>query len=219
MRRDQSPEALAILRCAKSAKIWTHVDIDIASKKSGVDRVALIRKLQHWHDFKVIELKASDVVNRFKVLNRLPSSKKDVDLLAVFCHEILQKRESDEIARYQSVVAFATSKNCLASTLARHFGDTISGERCGNCSFCITGDAAVFNVPWKKPFNKQKLEAILKACPVRDDARLLARVAFGISSPRITALKISKLPVFGSVDDCSFEDLLRYFETCCEEYV
>ena len=40
--------------------------------------------------------------------------------------------------------------------------------------------------------------------PVRDDARLLARVAFGITSPRVTAMKLSKNPVFGSMATSDF---------------
>ena len=40
--------------------------------------------------------------------------------------------------------------------------------------------------------------------PDRNDPGLLARIAFGISSPRVTVLKLSKDLVFGSMDDHEF---------------
>ncbi|KAI4842706.1 ATP-dependent DNA helicase, partial [Aureobasidium sp. EXF-8846] len=58
------------------------------------------------------------------------------------------------------------------------------------------------------------VKRVLTACP-HDDPRLLARVAFGIKSPRITQLKLDKSPVFESLADHEFSTLLREFEAAC----
>ena len=39
----------------------------------------------------------------------------------------------------------------------------------------------------------------------RDSPRLLARFAFGFSSPRITAAKLKEHPLFGAFMGCDFE--------------
>ena len=51
---------------------------------------------------------------------------------------------------------------------------------------------------------------------VRDDPRFLAKLTFGIKSPRMTALKVFSLDVFESMNVCDFEELLRVFTEACE---
>jgi hypothetical protein len=46
--------------------------------------------------------------------------------------------------------------------------------------------------------------AVLRACSARDDPRFLARIAFGITNPRVTDMKLSKDPVFGSLNAHDF---------------
>lgn len=63
-----------------------------------------------------------------------------------------------------------------------------------------------------------KIKAILDACPERDDPRLLARMAFGITSPRLTAGKWSTYhPLFGSMVDYDFNALVQAFDVECEK--
>ena len=57
----------------------------------------------------------------------------------------------------------------------------------------------------KEAVDEAKVRAILKATGVRDDARFLARVAFGIGSPRVTAERLGKSEVFGCLAGCGFE--------------
>ena len=110
-----------------------------------------------------------------------------------------------------AVIDLITSKSCLARELARHFGDegSIPASGCENCSFCTTKSPVIFIGGKKKlkkaPINEGKIKAILSATKVRDDARFLARVAFGISSPRVGIERLGKHKVFGSMSECEFE--------------
>lgn len=62
------------------------------------------------------------------------------------------------------------------------------------------------------------VKAILDACAERDDPRLLARFAFGITSPRLTALKCSTShPLFGSMVNVDFRVLVQAFEDECKK--
>ncbi|KAN0083161.1 hypothetical protein V8E54_002249 [Elaphomyces granulatus] len=47
-------------------------------------------------------------------------------------------------------------------------------------------------------------DAVLTACSVRDDPRFLARIAFGIVSPRVMPMRLGRDPVFGSMNVCDF---------------
>lgn len=86
-------------------------------------------------------------------------------------------------------------------------------QGCGHCNFCLTNAKVEFlqgkDLERKGRIDEGRIKKILAATKVRDDARFLARVAFGISSPRVTVEKLGKLDVFGSMDDCDFEVCVR----------
>ena len=113
-----------------------------------------------------------------------------------------------------SVIALITSKSCLSRSLAAHFGDEDSIPAtpggCANCTFCITQTPVTFlvgnkNTLKKEKIDEKKIKAVLAATKVRDDARFLARVAFGITSPRVGTEKLGRSSVFGSCSGCDFE--------------
>lgn len=151
----------------------------------------------------------SNVVHRFRVLKTLPTTKEEINSIAESCYTLLKQRETEEIARFQSVVDFATTNSCLAARLATYFGDSIPNGVCNNCTFCITRKAVKFTQAQKRPVDLKKLHAIIKMCGDQDDPRFMARVAFGVSSPRISSLKLSRHHLFGSIGNCDFEDLLE----------
>lgn len=67
-----------------------------------------------------------------------------------------------------------------------------------------------------KAWDSKAFAKVLQACPDRDDPRYIARVAFGIGSPRVTAAKLSKHQVFGSMEEHDFMQILRAAEKVCK---
>lgn len=65
--------------------------------------------------------------------------------------------------------------------LATHFGDpdAVPNNRCEICSFCVDGKTPSFDPSFSGVPDPVKVKAILAACTMRDDPRLLARFAFG----------------------------------------
>ena len=57
----------------------------------------------------------------------------------------------------------------------------------------------------KELIHEGKIKAVLAATGVRDDARFLARVAFGIKNPRVATEDTRKSKVFRSMSSCDFE--------------
>lgn len=108
----------------------------------------------------------------------------------------------------------------LAQALASYFGDddAVPGGLCGMCTYCKTGEAVTFDPKATTSPDPNKIRVILNSCPERDDPRLLARMAFGISSPRLTIGKWSTShPYFGSMVDVDFNMLVAVFDEECKK--
>ena len=83
--------------------------------------------------------------------------------------------------------------------------------------FCLTGQTIAFDPKLDASFTDKQVRFVLAVCGVRDDPRMLARLAFGVTSPRITALGLSKHDIFGCCDTADFNQLLERFEAECKE--
>ena len=206
---DGSKVARAIKSCSKTAKKWTNIDVDIAARNGGFTRQEAVRKLQEWNDMGVIELQPSGVVHRFRILKELPREELARSSVCKSIYNRIEEREKEDMERIQGVIDFVTTGGCLSRELASHFGDesSVPEDGCGNCQYCVTGAAVQFSRGGNRKgrVDEAKVKAILSATPVRDDPRFLARVGFGISSPRVTMEKLGKHSVFGSLADCDFE--------------
>lgn len=215
--RDKSPEAQAICNSAKKAQKWYKVDPTNIASSTGLRRTDLVRKLQQLHDQGDIELKAGGVEPRYRVLKPLPKTDKDINDLVDKLYVDLEKKEQDALDRMREVVKLITGTKCFASALAAYFGMALPGgkESCGHCTLCVTGTPVILPPRPPEVVDVDKIKAVLKECKVRDDPRFLARVAFGIKSPRVTQLKLDKSPVFMSLADHSFEALMREFTRAC----
>ncbi|KAI0477910.1 P-loop containing nucleoside triphosphate hydrolase protein [Xylariaceae sp. FL0804] len=232
---DGSRESRAIVRHATAAKKWHSVDLSGAADAEGLLRPDLVRRLNELHDRGALKLKVGGVVNRYKVLKSpLPSSPGELDALAFQLHAEMRAREDDAMRRAEQVVGLLTADKCFARSLAEHFGMGLPSDpdpdpdlgrdgkrdrdRCGHCTHCLTGGKRVVLPPRPaRRADEAGIRAVLDACDVRDDPRFLARVAFGIVSPRVTRLKLARSPVFGSLQDHDFESLMAAFTKACEE--
>ncbi|KAI1187985.1 ATP-dependent DNA helicase recQ [Nemania serpens] len=216
---DKSTEAKAIDSHSKKARKWYNIDVHAAAKDTGILRADLIRKLNQFNDTDLIRLKATGVVNRYKVLKKLPGTPAAVEKITNKLHAEMETREKDAMGRFQAVCDLLTDKKCFARALTGYFGMDLPDGRakCGHCTFCLTGKPVVLPPKRNPPVDRAGIRRILDACDVRDDPRFLARVAFGIKSPRVTQLKLDKKDVFGSLEDHDFESLLKEFTKACEK--
>ena len=203
---DTSPAAQAIKLHSKAAKIWHHIDIGIASMQLGIPRPDILRKLNDWNEDGILELKLSGVLNVYKVSKSLPSTTVEIEELAQNIFSTMESREKEALARTDQMLRLITGSACFSRSLALHFGDDLpdSKTECGHCTWCLTNVPVVQQPKLPTPFNKNAFQAVLDTVPFRDDARFLARIAFGITSPRVAAEKYSRLPIFGSMADHTF---------------
>lgn len=208
---DTSKVTKALKQFSKTAKKWTNVDVDAAARNMGLDRMEAVRKLQDWNDRGAIELKAGGVIHRFRVLKDVSETEDYRKSVITIIHAAFKAREKEDMAKIKSVIDMTTASTCFSGGLARYFGDEASVPEagCGHCSYCLTKKPVDFSEAKKSGLRGKvdplKFQAILAATSIRDDPHFLARVAFGISSPRVTMEKLAKHAVFGSMDECDFE--------------
>jgi ATP-dependent DNA helicase RecQ len=108
------------------------------------------------------------------------------------------------------VIEFAEQPGCLVRHLLSYFGED-RGRDCGHCGRCL-GEAAV-----PTPLEK-KSEPVIdegKLCGLRREhpralssARQITRFLCGLSSPLLTQAKLTKDPLFGSLAEQAFADVL-----------
>ncbi|KAF2754477.1 ATP-dependent DNA helicase [Pseudovirgaria hyperparasitica] len=200
---DKSPAATALRKITKKAISNHNVDMESAYPKTGMPRAELISKLNAWNDENFIQLTAGGVVNVFRVSQpsewppNTNASQEIIDAL----YKDMEMREVQELKRMDQVVRLISDKACFSRKLAEHFGDSLPGnaQECGHCTWCETHKAVEQFTPPGASWDGPAFLKVLEACPERDDPRYLARVAFGIGSPRVTMAKLSKSSVFGSV--------------------
>lgn len=203
---DNTPAGESIRKASRKAKTWTQIDVDAASRIKGIPRGSIIAKLNDWNERGYIQLDAKGVENVYIVLKPLPTSVQDRNTFADSVYKELEVREQQDLARMDQVTDLITGKQCFALSLAKHFGDVLPENRqeCGHCTWCETQQPVELKKPPQVPWDSKAFAKVLAAVPDRDDARFLARVAFGIGSPRVTSAKLGKTQVFGSMEDCSF---------------
>lgn len=208
---DKSQAAAAIKRYSKKAKTWYTIDVDSLST-SKLPRADIIRKLNALDESGVIELKLGGVQNVYRITQPLPRTGPAIEKYVGQIYEVMEKREQAALRRTDQMLQLITDKACFSRALAQHFGDNLPDGKteCGHCTWCMTKIAVVQQVPPPVKFNFPAFKAVLEHIPDRDDARFLARIAFGITSPRGTKMKLSKHPIFGSMADHSFMVALRF---------
>ncbi|KAF2029759.1 ATP-dependent DNA helicase [Setomelanomma holmii] len=218
IRKDSTPAAAAIEKGAKMAKIWTTVDVDGVAKSSNLDRAEIVRTLNSWNDLGAIELKCEGVQNVFRLERPVPSITKEINDITKHLDESLGATETTNLARTQALIDLVTAKQCFAWALAAYFGQTHGvPQSCGYCTWCETRTQVVLPNEPPQPPDPVKVKRVLDTLSVRDDPRFLAKMAFGIQSPRGTELKVKYSGVFESMNVCDFQELLRVFTKACGE--
>lgn len=216
LKADKSAAVEAIKASVEKAQTLYHIDVQAAAVRNGVPRADVERELNKWNESQIIELKTTGVVNVYRVLKKLPNSSAEISILAKDMYSQMEAREQQALDRTEEMLNLITGSACFSRSLAEHFGDDLPDGRaeCGRCTWCQTHEPVILQSLPPVPFNKSAFDAVLRTVSSRDDARFLARIAFGITRPRVTSMTLSKDTIFGSMADHDYgTKLLRLFET------
>ncbi|GAA5835323.1 hypothetical protein JCM5353_006734 [Sporobolomyces roseus] len=218
--KQNTPAAEAIRRTWKQGPTWHTIDVLAAAAQNGTTRVAIVREISQWEYQGWCEVKVSGVRNRYAVLKPLPTEQTEIDDMATELYNQMYQREEADVKRLRGVGDFIRQDQCFAHALASYFGDATSvpDGKCGKCSHCLSGKSLAFKASGASVATEKQLNYVLATCGVRDDPRLLAKVAFGVRSPRITSLGLSNADCFGILSDCDFNALFKSFDDECKKH-
>jgi ATP-dependent DNA helicase RecQ len=200
-----------LIRTGKEGRTWVTLSPDAAAAELGEDRTRIVAALGYLEQQGLVELKAADVRQRYTMLAH-PSS---LDALLEAIGERLERREESETARIQRVLDLVEHDGCQVQALVGYFGEE-RGEPCGHCSFCAEGTRR--QVPPGSP--RPPIDAVIERAELVSQVdehpealggpRQLARYLCGISSPATTRARLTREPLFGSLEGHRFADVLAW---------
>lgn len=207
LKNNKSPEAKAILQYASKARKYHSIDLSAVSRTTGLNRNELVKLLNELNDSGAIKLTVTGVEQKYKVLGKLPQTDAEIESLLDSLYANLELREQQALDRVKQVIKLLTAPKCIPLSIVEHFGMTLPNGRqeCDHCTFCLSHKPVQIPTLSPKSVDKEAIQRVLAATDVRDDARFLARVAFGIKSPRVSKLRLDKTAVFMSMADQDFD--------------
>ena len=151
---------------------------------------------------------ASGVRHRLAVLRRPESLERLVDDLV----ERFERVERGDVERLEGVAAFVEGEGCHTARLVGYFGEAFEGA-CGHCTFCRTGEAVHLPDARERPAypDMAEVERLRAAHPgVFAEPRALARFLCGLTSPALTAAKLTRHELFGRLETADFREVLAW---------
>jgi ATP-dependent DNA helicase RecQ len=203
--------AESLFEISKKGRIWYSMDPDAVAQTLGVERKRVIRALEVMSEKRLIELRSSDVRDRFRRL----VGPEETERLVGELNERFEYRERQEIERLGMVPALVEHNGCQVQALVGYFGEQLAGP-CGHCTFCLTGAAQTISP--NEP--KGLIESMVSEGAMADlkdkypaelaTPRQVARFLCGLTSPWFTKAKLSKHALFGALEDFRFQDVLAW---------
>jgi ATP-dependent DNA helicase RecQ len=202
----------AIFAAAKKGRLWYSLDPTEVAAQLNSDRQRVVRALQYLEEHGSIELRASDLRLRF---TRVDNGTTDAQTLIATLEQRFRRREDQEIARLQQVLALVEEKDCQTAALVGYFGERLAAP-CGHCTSCQTGQARALPPVPPRPAIEQYIDRAVLAelCSAYPgalgDPRQQARFLCGLSSPAITQARLSRNQLYGVLEAHRFADVLTW---------
>jgi ATP-dependent DNA helicase RecQ len=202
-----------LVATGKTGRVWTSIDPDAAAAALGEERGRILAALEYLEQHGLVELQAAEARQRYTLLARPASTEELLARLA----ERFERREQAETARVGQVLALVTQDGCQVRELAAYFGEARE-QPCGHCTHCVSGRAQQLAEAEAQPeidalIDRATLEDLTSANPdALDDPRQAARFLCGITSPVTTRARLTREPLFGTLAERRFLDVLRWCE-------
>jgi ATP-dependent DNA helicase RecQ len=200
-----------LLACATKRKTWFGLDIPSAMIKLHCTRQRIVAAVDYFAERGWLELKVTGLVHGYRRLKRI----EDIQALTADYTKRTFQREASEIARIDQVFALASASSCQSCELSSHFGQELDAP-CKTCSFCIGEgpfDVSRYDPALPNDVVEAAQELVQQYPSVLTNARVVARVLCGISSPSLTTAKLSGDPVFGKFMGRSFGRIIQEIES------
>jgi len=202
----------AVFGAAKRGRVWYGLDPAAVATRLGEDRERVLRALHYLEEQGLVELRASEPRLRF---TRVDSGTGDRDALVTTLAERFARREEQEVARIQQVLALAEHPGCQTQALVGYFGEQLAAP-CGHCAFCETGQAGSLPpAPRPAPIDEEVdagefITLRVTHADALGDPRQQARFLCGLTGPAFARTRLSRHPLFGALVEHRFADVLAW---------
>ncbi|MCA1644151.1 MAG: RecQ family ATP-dependent DNA helicase [Chloroflexi bacterium] len=202
----------AIFAAAKKGRVWYGFDAAEVATQLNADRQRVVRALKYLEEQGSIELRASAPRLRF---TRADDAAVNVAALVLSLEQRFERREAQEVARLQQVLALTEATGCQTAALVGYFGEHLA-EPCGHCTWCETGRTGALPPGAPPAAIAQYVDRAVFAalCTSHSDAlgdpRQQARFLCGLSSPAATQARLARNPLFGVLETHRFADVLAW---------
>jgi ATP-dependent DNA helicase RecQ len=202
----------AIFAAARKGRIWYGLDPAEVATRLGSERERVLKALHYLEEQGLIELRASDVRLHFA---RVDGGRTELGSLVANLAERFERRETQEIARLQQVLALASAPGCQTAALVGYFGEQLAAP-CGHCGFCETAHAAPLPplaqlAPIGDQVERASFASLCQAHPAAlGDPRQQARFLCGLGGPAFTTARLGRHPLFGVLEEHRFGDVLAW---------
>ncbi|MCW3098585.1 MAG: ATP-dependent helicase, RecQ family [Chthonomonadaceae bacterium] len=199
----------SIFAQAKRGRIWYGMNPSTVAETLGQDRKRIVRAVEVLEERGLVELRASDIRQRYTRLQ--PEA--EIEALVAALMERFLHREGQEIARIGQVLELVEHDGCQTNALVGYFGEN-RPEPCGHCTFCVTGKpqrlpAPDANPPLPAAWDADAFAQLRAAHPdALSETRQSARFLCGLSSPALTRARLARHPLFGSLETRRFQEVL-----------
>ena len=199
----------SVLACGKKGTRWISLDAEEVAAQLSVERKQILRALETLEERGLAEVRASQARQKFAVLRRDESAETLADELA----GRFQKREKNEIERVAFLLNWLCRDACLWNALVGYFGED-RAENCGHCSWCVTKKAAQLPPLPEREIPDEttdELFPLLESFPAAlSHPRQAARFLCGLTSPALTADKLTRDPHFGALGSYNFAQVFAW---------
>ena len=205
-----------IFAAAKTGRTWKTLDVTTVANATGESEGRIRRALNYLADTGDLVAKPSGLMHGYR---KIPGHPGDLKSITNDLTELFHKRERGEIARLGRVTAYCQSMECHTQEILAYFGETMNGKcgSCGNCQKEHKGESRELPRTLDADLTADQVATIREVMEERHSAlrqpRQLARFFCGISSPAATRQKLKRHPLFGSLEDVPFMDVLCQTET------
>ena len=197
----------------KRGRRWLTIDVEPVAEATGESREKILKALGYLEESGDIEMKPAGLRHRFRLQDG--AKERSPRELATWLFGIFTKRETQDLARLDRIVAFAEDPGCSAQQLLKYFGEPLPSP-CGHCGRCLGAAASPLPRSAERDITLADLKTIqsLKAeghAALRGH-RPLARFLCGISSPAVTRERLTRHDAFGLLEGVPFSKVLEQVE-------
>jgi len=188
-------------------RIWCKIDCEVAVEQTGEPRERIVKALTYFEEQGWIELKTSGVRQRYRTLKHLDDQSGLIDDYT----GRFERREQQDERRLAQVIDLVEKPGCIPGALLTYFGEDLE-QPCNQCSDClgqVTAPLQKSNIlSWTEQHDQKVRSTIDQYYSVLKDARAIARLLCGLSSPSISKARLSRKPEYGSLDVFPFKVIL-----------